>query len=268
MLPFRTLRIQLTSAHHKENTVYTVFSFLAYAALACLVIALWKPRIYPLKNPTRAKAAGFYLVAFIVFFVLSGFGGPGDSQRGTLSPSALQEAGQPASDKVATLSVLKKEKVAMPGNGRNRLQVTLCMYEDQAGATQQDLVSIATREAMKYQKESGAPVVLLSLVSQKAENALGEMPLAHVVYIPDGKGFDGASKATSPWETLRAAKRGFSESELKYLHLWAKNYRNYQSSSGAREKALDAAVSAELGVAPGTIKPFDNTLEPVVAPTK
>ena len=262
------LHTQLTSAHHKENTVYTVFSFLAYAALACLIIALWKPRIYPLKNPTRVKAAGFYLVAFIVFFVLSGFGGPGDSKRGTLSPSALREAGQPASVQAATLAVLKKEKVAMPANGRDRLQVTLCMYEDQAGATRQDLLSMATREAVKYQKESGAPVVLLSLVCQKSENSLGEMPLAHVVYIPDGKGFDGASKATSPWETVRVAKRGFSESELKYLQLWAKNYRNYQSSSGVREKALDAAVSAEMGVAPGTVKPFANTLEDVPAPAR
>ena len=268
MLPFRTLRIQLTSAHHKENTVYTVFSFLAYAALACLVLALWKPRIYPFRNPTRVKAAGFFLVVLRVVVVLSGFGDSGDPKRGTLSPSALKEAGQPASDKVATLAVLKKEKVAMPGNGRNRLQVTLCMYEDQAGATQQDLVSIATQEAMKYQKESGAPVVLLSLVCQKSENSLGEMPLAHVVYIPDGKGFDGASKAASPWETLRVAKRGFSESELKYLHLWAKHYRSYQSSSGVREKEPDAAVSAEMGVAPGTVKPFNNTLEVVAAPDK
>ena len=248
--------------------MYTVFSFLAYAALACLVLALWKPRIYPFKNPTRAKAVGFYLVVFIVFFVLSGFGDAGDSERGTLSPSALKEAGQPASDKVATLTVLKKEKVAMPANGRDRLQVILCMYEDQAGATQPDLLSIATQEAVKYQKESGAPVVLLSLVCQKSENSLGEMPLAHVVYIPDGKGFDGASKATSPWETLRVAKRGFSESELKYLHLWAKHYRNYQSSSGVKEKELDAAVSAEMGVAPGTVKPFANTLEAVPAPAK
>lgn len=246
--------------------MYTVFSFLAYAALVCILVALWKPRIYPLKNPTRVKAAGFYLVAFIVFFVLSGSVGSGDSKRGFLSSFGEKENGQAAPDKGMLLTVLKKEKVAMPKTGRNRLQVTLSMYEKQADATQTDLLSIATQEAVKYQKESGAPVVLLDLVCQKADNSLGEAQLAQVVYIPDGKGFDGTSALTSPWETLRVAKRGFSVPELKYLQLWAKNYRNYQSTSGVQEKELDAAISKELGVAPGSVRPFANVLEVVAAP--
>ena len=163
------------------------------------------------------------------------------------------------------VTVLRKEKVPMPKNGRNRLQMTLSMNEKQAEATQQDLLSVATREAIRYQKESGFPVVMLHLVCQKAENSLGEMPLAQVVYIPDGKGFDGDS-SISPWETLRVAKRGFSASEQQYLQLWAKYYRQYQASSGLREKDLDAAISKELGIAPGSMRPFDNTLEAVDAP--
>lgn len=243
--------------------MHTVLSFLAYAALACILVALWNPRIYPLKNPTRIKAAGFYLAAGIVFFVLSGFTDPGDQQRGFLSFPGSNERGQSTPDKGAVLTVLAKEKVAMPENGRNRLAVTLGMYEEQAGATREDLLSIATGEAVKYQKESGAPVVLLNLVCQKADNALGEMQLAQVVYIPDGKGFDGTSASASPWETLRVAERGFSVSELKYLQLWARKYRLYQSSSGVREKELDAAISKELGVAPGSLRPFDNVLQAV-----
>lgn len=246
--------------------MYTVFSFLAYAALACIFVALWSPRIYPLKNPTTLKAAGFYLVAFVVFFVLSGFVGSGDSKKGTFVPSALKEGGAAASEKANALTVLKKEKITMPKNGRDRLQVTLGMFEKQAAVTQQDLLALVTKAAVAHQKESGAPVVVVTLVCQKAENALGEAQLAQAIYIPDGKGFDGAGAAGTPWETLRVAKRGFSPSELSYLQLWAKRYQQYQSWTGVKEKELDAAISAELKVAPGSVQPFANTLEAVDAP--
>ncbi|MDR2489517.1 MAG: DUF4875 domain-containing protein [Desulfovibrio sp.] len=241
--------------------MYAIFSFLAYLTLACLVVALWKPRFCPVKNPTRLKSMVFYLTVSLVFFALSCFVDSGDSKLGEFSPTALDDVGDSAVGDGMGVTVLAKEEILIPATGRNRLQVTLGMREKQDEATQKELLSIAAREAVKYHKASGLPVVMVNLVCQKAVNALGERQLAQVVYIPDGKGFDGASTLTSPWETLRAAKRGFSLSELKYLQLWARYYRDYQSPSGVQEKELDSLISAELGVAPGSIHPFANALE-------
>ena len=246
--------------------MYTVLSFLAYAALACVVVALWKPRIYPFKNPGRLKAAGFYFVAFLVFFLFSSLAGPGDSERGTLSPGSLSENGKAGSGEVMTWTLLSREIVAMPKTGRDRLRVTICPTGAQASASREALTSLATEAAVQFHKESGVPVVILNVICQQADNALAEAQLAQVVYIPDGKGFDGVSDAAPTWETLRVAKRGFSDMELKYLQLWAQKYRQYQSHSGVRTKELDADISAELGAAPGSLQPFANILEAVEAP--
>jgi hypothetical protein len=257
----------LTLSSLKENTVYTLFSFLAYVALACLVIALWKPRFCPLKNPSRLKAASFYLGACIVLFILSGLGRSPQTQGEDLPLAVVKDAEKILSGKSLEVAVLAKEKVAVAATGRDRLRVTLSMPENQRGMTQKELTAAIMREAVNYQKESGAPVVMVTLVCQKAENALGEAPLAQAVYIPDGKGFDGSS-AVPQWETLRVAKRGFSPDELKYLQLWAKYYRQYQSPAGTQEKELDALISAELGLVPGSVRPFANTLEAVVPAAK
>ena len=245
--------------------MYTLLSFLAYAALACVVVALWKPRIYPFKNPTRVKAAGFYTIAFLAFFLFSGLAGSDAPERGTLSPGALSENGQTASGEAGTWTLISQETIAMPANGRDRLLVTISPAA-QSSADRNLLQSLATKAAVQYQQESGAPVVMLNMICQQADSPLGEAQLAQVVYIPDGKGFDGDSDADPLWETLRVARRGFSEMELKYLQLWARNYRLYQSSSGVNEKELDKAVSAELGVPAGSLQPFANILEAVEAP--
>lgn len=240
--------------------MYAFLSFLAYASLACIVLALWKPRIYPFKNPGRLKGAGFYLLAFLVFFFLSGIVEPGDKERGTLSLSELGDRAA-LSSKAIPWTVIEEKRVSMPASGRDRLQLTICPGEEQAGADQRALLAAATEAALRYQKESGLPVVMVNMICQKAEAALGAPLLAQVVYIPDGKGFDGVTEAGKEWETLRVATRGFSAAELQYMQLWASKYRLFQGASGLLAEELDAAVSAELGIRPGSLTPFDNVLE-------
>ena len=244
--------------------MYTLLTFLTYASLACIFVALWKPWIYPVKDTTRFRAARFYLICFVLFFAISTIFCCGDSEKDASSPGGGL-AGESASP-VASLAWTAAHVEAMPdpGTGRDRLLVVIVPTdEQQAGAARDVLLAAASDAAVEHQKQSGAAVVTVNLIAQKAESVLAEQLLAQVIYIPDGKGFDGKAEPGAQWELRRAAKRGFTSAELEYLRLWAAKYRLFQSTSGTQKDALDAAVCAEMGVAAGSLAPFANTLETV-----
>lgn len=245
----------------KELAVFFLFSFLAFVSLALLLASWFKPGLCPLKNASRTKAAIFYLVLALVFLLLAQGGTSRRTQSGQSSGAAKTAVGAPPVGGVLAWREVLREEVPVPANGRTRLLLTIVPDEDQSGALQQDLLSTARGAAIKYQKEKGVPVVAVRLIAGQADSALAEPLLAHVVYIPDGKGFDGDRQGMSEWETLLAAKRGFTGQELEYIGLWAALYKDFQGRSGLREAELDAAVSEKLGIAPGSLKPFDNRLE-------
>ena len=254
--------------------MYSLFSLLSYLSLACAVIALWKPYLYPFKNPTKAKAAGLYFAAFIVFFVLGGEGKSEKAQQDSpVNSAATGAAVAPVvPGKALAWTEVARESTPMPANKRDRLQVAIIPMQDQATATDKELLATVTEAAKHFQKESNAPVVVVNLFCQQAENAFGELQLAQAVYIPDGKGFDGTvpdvkgvAAAETEWETLRVAKRGFTPKELEYMKLRAEMYKDYQSSTGIQDKELDAAISKKLGVPAGSLKPESNALKSVKA---
>lgn len=80
-----------------------------------------------------------------------------------------------------------------------------------------------------------------------------------MTYIPDGKGYNG-QQDIGPWDNLRAAERGFTAQELEYLRLWADMREDFQSGGMTREKELDAAISAKMGVEPGSLNPHYNIM--------
>lgn len=229
-----------------------------------MCFALWRPeKMYPFKEPTWIKAVGFYFAVAVVLFVLAS----SLSSHVPETPEA-QSAGQaqsedralPAATGPLTWKELERERVPVPGNGRDWLVLTIVPDEDQERAGQKELLATATSVAVKMQKESGAPIVIVNLICQEADNDLAQRLLAHVVYIQDGKGYDGAEE-TGQWETLRAAGRGFTKAELEYLKAYGELYNSFHSATGFREKELDAAVSERLNIAPGSLRPFANKLE-------
>lgn len=243
----------------------TLLYFLATAALAGMCFALWRPeRFYPFKEPTWIKAVGLYFFLAVVCFTLASSLSPEQERNdGSSAQDVSEEAARPAASGPLTWKEVSRQNITVPGSDRDRLLLTITPEEDQSRAGQKELLATATGVAVKTQKESGTPIVMVNLICQEAENALGELLLAHVVYIPDGKGFDGSSSDPGPWETLRAARRGFTKDELAYLKLWSQLYKDYQSATGLLEKELDAAISSQMGVMPGTIVPFANTPETV-----
>lgn len=157
---------------------------------------------------------------------------------------------------------LDKQIDAMPSTKRDRLTVTITLDEPQSGATQKMLADTAKAVAVKYQQDSGLPIINVNLICQRAANEWGENQLAFVTYIPDGKGFNG-NQNSGQWPTVRAAERGFTDQELEYLRLWAEMRGEYQKEGMTDEDALDAAISEKLGVEPGTVEPYLNMLTTV-----
>lgn len=235
----------------------TLLSLLAVISLVCMCLALWRPeRFYPFREPTWIKAVGFYFAMAVALFILSSSLDPSDGPDGR-----IDEIARPAASGPLTWKEIGTETVAMPLNGRDRVILTIAPVEAQARAKQKELVETVKSVAIKTQKESGAPVVIVNLLSQETESAMAAPLLAQAVYIPDGKGYDGDSSAADQWESINAAPRGFSQEELTYMALWAELHRGYQSAVGVREKELDAAVSARMDVPAGSLTPFTNKME-------
>lgn len=239
-------------------------NILAVGALIAMCYALWRPeKMYPFKNPVWIKAVGLYFGLAVVFFILAASlssDTPETPDRRGASDVPAEERALPVKAGPLTWKEIGRETLSFPDTGRDWLVLAIVPVEDQSRAEKKELLSTATSVAIRAQKENGAPVVVVNLVCQEADNALARRPLAHVVYIFDGKGFDGLSDS-GQWETLRAARRGFTQAELEYLKAHAELYNEFHSAMGLREKELDEAVSERLGIRPGSMRPFENRLE-------
>lgn len=237
---------------------------IAFACLAGLLFFFKKPTFTPFRTgavgiKTTALYAGLFLCFILMAGAVSGPDGQKAAEQSAQSAATAKVGQRPEGGLLQWEEVLRRE-VPMK-NGRDRLELLIAPLGDQSGALRRDLLSTATDAAVKIQEQSGVPVVIVSLVPRKSETPGADPLLAHVVYIPDGKGFDGDLQGQPQWETLRAAKRGFSSAELEYLLLWQELRKDFQGRSGLQFQELDAAVSEKLGLAPGTLTPFDNRLE-------
>lgn len=241
--------------------MYTLLSLLAYAALALTLLAFLKPQLYPLKNPNKFKASGFYFCIFVILFVLSGAVAP-QKQPAVPQQERLEDVVEKSPAETLAWTETTRQRVHMPATGRDRLLITLIPDKGQEILRQRDLLDLAMLTAMSAYKESAVPIIVVRLLAAPA----GDSPLAQVIYIPDGKGYDGTSEAASAWETFRAAKRGFTAQELEYMRLWSELFRQYQSPSGLRTQDLDAAISEQLGIPSGSLQPFANAPEDITPP--
>lgn len=237
---------------------------LAFASLAGLLFFFKKPSFTPFKSgAVTIKTTAMYLGLFLCFLLLAGAASGPDGQsvpEQTAKNAATAKAGQRPDNGLLQWEEMSRREVPMK-NGRDRLELLIAPLGDQSGALRQDLLSTVTDSAVKAQKESGAPVVIVSLAPRKTETPGADPLLAHAVYIPDGKGFDGDLEGQPQWETLRVAKRGFTSAELEYLLLWQELRKDFQGRTGLQFEELDAAVSEKLGLTPGTLTPFENRLE-------
>lgn len=157
-------------------------------------------------------------------------------------------------------TVLKKEVTERAATKRNRLSVTIAPTADQSRAAQADLVDTVKAAAQKLQQESGLPVVTVNMICQRAANAYGELQLAIVSYIPDGKGYDG-KQTKGPWDNLMAAERGFTAQELEYLRLWAEMRGQFQKGGETDEEALGKAIAKRMKIKPDTVQPHMNFMQ-------
>ncbi len=235
----------------------TAFAFVIAAILAIIsLIAPGTAFFLKAENRTRQKALLSYSGIALVFFIVYG-----------LTASASPKKTDAPPDKTATVhrgtalpwKEIEKEKNVRAQTGRDRLEVTIVPLGDQSRATRDDLLATVKEAAERYQKESGLPLVSITLLCQQTK-PFRALQLAHAVYIPDQKGYDGRQN-TGPWDMVRAAGRGFTDKELEYLRLWGEMRAGFQKDGRTDEDALDAAVSGKMGIKTGTLNPHLNMPE-------
>ena len=134
---------------------------------------------------------------------------------------------------------------------RERLEVIIIPDEEQRLAIQPRLAATIKEAAEQFHQETGLPVITVRLLCQYTGDEQADAPLATGTYIPDGRGYDGAS-SLGRWDKLMAVYRGFTLSEREYLRLWAEMQDRFRKNGKLDEAALDAAVSKQLGIAAGT----------------
>jgi hypothetical protein len=148
---------------------------------------------------------------------------------------------------------------------RNRLIVTIAPAADQSKATQAKLVATVVGAVLYLEKESNCPVISVTMICQQAANAFGELRLAQALYIPDEKGVGGTKNSQQYGQvwSVSAAKRGFTDNELKFLRLWAEMRDQYQKNGMTDEDALRSAIGKRMGIAPDSINPHENITDNV-----
>lgn len=153
-----------------------------------------------------------------------------------------------ADKSILQTKIIKSEETKRAAIKRNRLTITIVPTEDQANADAYKLLRTAQAVALEQHKKTEMPVITVWLLAQKSKNSYGELPLAHVCYIPDGLGFDGETK-TEIWETKQSAERGFSPQELTYLSLWAELRETFlDKDEMLNEEGLTAAIAQKMGL--------------------
>lgn len=135
--------------------------------------------------------------------------------------------------------------------GRDRLYVTVAATGPQEQATQKDLVSTAMAAALNYHKEAPAPVTVILLQSQNTGSVWADKTLATITYTPDEKGYSGQD-TTPKFFDARACKRGFTQDELTYLHLWSELRQKYLDprTDGValdKEEILETEIEEKMG---------------------
>lgn len=258
----------------------TLYGLVQYIELFCvfmIFVSVFTPKTaFFLKTPTKKRAACFWGgVAFLLLLFMSFVFKDEIKQSAKNRESASEQISEksevsptidtaPAVIKGIPLNytVLKRDEEVRASIKRNRLRLTIIPTQDQSAASQADLAATVVSVAIQEQKKSGIPVVIVNMLCQQAANSYGELQLAHAVYIPDGKGFDGKT-AKPVWETLSAAPRGFTAQELEYLRLWAEMRGDFQKNGMTDEQALKAAISQRMGMTVESLNPHFNVLEPL-----
>lgn len=236
--------------------VYLFFAGLVLSVLL-LVASLFTPRTAVFcKVPSKGKGLAIWFVVGVLCF--AGVGATGSASKHKPEPNTLP--GTPLAYKEVS-----RDKTVRAAIKRDRLQIFIVPTGEQNAATQGDLAATAMQAAMRAQEETGLAVVSVSLLCQQASNAWGEPALADVSYIPDGKGVSGKD-AKPIWETLLAAKRGFTPQELEYLRHWADLRAQYQGPNGTNEPALMKAIEQRMGIAHGALQPHSNFIQELELP--
>lgn len=190
-------------------------------------------------------------------------------QKVITAEKKAQDAAKEANMPITSIGIpltweeVRKEETTLPPESRKKLSVTIVpTVKDQSTATQKDFWATLVQAAEKYQKQTGYPIISLKIIGQKADNQSGEGVLASATFIPDEKGYDG-KEPKGPWDAPLAAKRGYTEQELKYLRLWAELLENYQKGNSTDEKALAAEIEKKMEIIPGSVDPHSNALREV-----
>lgn len=141
--------------------------------------------------------------------------------------------------------------IQKPSTGRHRLEMTILPKVGQETATQADLISTVMHVAHEAYKKTGVPVIEVNMLAQNTGNAWADKQLAFIVYIPDGKGYDGQEDADI-WDNAMACERGFTADELTYLQLWGKLRTKYLDPTTDtipldKEEALNAEIVKTMG---------------------
>lgn len=116
--------------------------------------------------------------------------------------------------------------IQKPCTGRHRLEMTILPKSGQETATQADLISTVMHVALEAYKKTGVPVIEVNMLAQNTGNVWADKQLAFIVYIPDGKGYDGKQEI-GIWDNAMACERGFTADELTYLQLWGQLHTKY-----------------------------------------
>lgn len=229
-----------------------LFGVLFFVCAVMSVVSLFKTgKVISLGKSSKAKAFFSWLGIGLACVVMGGIVAPSQTET---EPKATATA------KPLQYTVLEKKEEVRAAIKRNRLHVVIIPAVPQDTIPQAELADMVMQAAKALQKESGAPVVSVKMVCQKASNDFGQLMLASAVYIPDRKGYSG-SQDLGPWDNLMAAPRGFTGQELEYLRLWADMRGSFQKDDRTDDAALDKAISERMGIAPGSLKPHENTVQ-------
>lgn len=231
------------------DSVAALFAVIFLASGVLAVVSFFKPgAAFFLREKTRQKS----ILSYLGIALLSFAGGI------AFAPSTPTQGERSLPGQPLPYAIVEQKEEVRAAIGRNRLYASIIPQVDQSAATQADLISTVMEAAIALQKKSGLPIVSVKMIAQSTGNPYSERLLASAVYIPDSKGYNGEQKI-GPWDTLRAARRGFTALELEYFRLWGTLLDNFTRSDGTLdEDSLTKAIYERMGIEPGSISPHGN----------
>lgn len=250
------------------DIVAGLFGLVFFGAVAVFFLSFFVPgkTAFFMKQPTRLKAASFYLLMGALSL---GFMGATLGQMGT-PPAAEKDqpavsSQQPVKTKEKCLAakqyVVEKGKV-LPTvvlkedhktGLRRQIDLDIILAPSVKAATQGDLIETVMDVARK-KKEIAGDIIRVNLLACKDVSYCPQ--LAFAIYIPDEEGYNGKQK-TQVWDQLAAYNRLPTSQELDYLRLWHELAPQYKDQYGQTdEDRLTSAVEQKLGVEPNSLHPF------------